>query len=170
MAVPPSVAATPASLYVGDLHPDVSDGQLHEAFSDFKSLASVRICRDSSTGRSLCYGYVNFLSPQDAIRAIELKNHSTLNGKAIRVMWSRRDPDARKSSIGNVFVKNLAESINNSGLEDMFKKFGNILSSKVVMSEDGKSKGYGFVQFETEESANTAIQKMNGSTIVDKQM
>jgi hypothetical protein len=40
-----------------------------------------------------------------AIRAIELKNHSTLNGKVIRVMWSRRDPDARKSSIGNVFVK-----------------------------------------------------------------
>jgi polyadenylate-binding protein len=65
MAVSPSVAATPASLYVGDLHPDVSDGQLHEAFSDFKTLASVRICRDSSTGRSLCYGYVNFLSPQD---------------------------------------------------------------------------------------------------------
>jgi len=40
-----------------------------------------------------------------AIRAIEVKNHSTLNGKAIRVMWSRRDPDARKSCIGNVFVK-----------------------------------------------------------------
>jgi polyadenylate-binding protein len=52
----------------------------------------------------------------------------------------------------------------------MFKKFGNILSSKVVMSEDGKSKGYGFVQFETEESANTAIEKMNGSTVDDKQM
>ncbi|GAU15989.1 hypothetical protein TSUD_338600, partial [Trifolium subterraneum] len=170
MAVSPSVAATPASLYVGDLHPDISDGQLHEAFSDFKTLASVRICRDSSTGRSLCYGYVNFLSPQDAIRAIELKNHSNLNGKPIRVMWSRRDPDARKSSIGNVFVKNLAESINNSGLEDMFKKFGNILSSKVVMSEDGKSKGYGFVQFETEESANTAIEKMNGCTVDDKQI
>ncbi|XP_004494108.1 polyadenylate-binding protein 7 [Cicer arietinum] len=170
MAVPPSVAATPASLYVGDLHPDVSDGQLHEAFSDFKTLASVRICRDSSTAKSLCYGYVNFLSPQDAINAIELKNHSTLNGKAIRVMWSRRDPDARKSSIGNVFVKNLAESIDNAGLEDMFKKFGNILSSKVVMSEDGKSKGYGFVQFETEESANTAIEKLNGSTIDDKQI
>lgn len=41
----------------------------------------------------------------EAIRAIEVKNHSTLNGKAIRVMWSRRDPDARKSCIGNVFVK-----------------------------------------------------------------
>lgn len=40
-----------------------------------------------------------------AIRAIELKNNSTLNGKAMRVMWSRRDPDARKNAIGNLFVK-----------------------------------------------------------------
>lgn len=67
MAVPPTVPATPASLYVGDLHHDVTDGQLFDAFSEFKSLASVRICRDSSTGRSLCYGYVNFISPQDGI-------------------------------------------------------------------------------------------------------
>jgi len=52
----------------------------------------------------------------------------------------------------------------------MFKKFGNILSSKVVMSEDGKSKGYGFVQFETEESANAAIDKLNGYLVGDKQM
>ena len=67
MAVPSAVtvAASPASLYVGDFHPDISDGQLFDAFSEFKSLASVRVCRDSSTGRSLSYGYVNFISPQD---------------------------------------------------------------------------------------------------------
>ncbi|KAE9590885.1 hypothetical protein Lalb_Chr20g0112331 [Lupinus albus] len=169
MAVPPpTVAISPASLYVGDLHPDVSEGQIFELFSEFKSLASVRVCRDTSTGKSLCYGYVNFVSLQDAIRAIELKNHAILNGKAIRVMWSVRDPGARKNNSANVFVKNLAESIDNAGLEDLFKRFGNILSSKVVMSEDGKSKGYGFVQFESEESANAAIEKLKGSTVGDK--
>ncbi|KAG4916402.1 hypothetical protein JHK87_053959 [Glycine soja] len=140
MAVHPSVAAAPASLYVGDLHPDVSDSHLVDAFSEFKSLASVRVCKDSSTGKSLCYGYLNFVSPQDAIRAIELKNNSTLNGKAMRVMWSRRDPDARKSAIGNLFVK------------------------------DGKSKGYGFVQFESEESSKVAIEKLNGYTVADKEL
>lgn len=52
----------------------------------------------------------------------------------------------------------------------MFRKFGNILSCKVAMFEDGKSKGYGFVQFESEESAIAAIDNLNGSTIGDKQL
>ncbi|XLS90417.1 hypothetical protein HN51_066425 [Arachis hypogaea] len=69
------------------------------------------------------------IDPLQASRAIELKNHSLLYGKVIRVMWSRRDPDVRKSGRGNVFVKNLAESIDNAGLHDLFQKFGNILSS-----------------------------------------
>jgi polyadenylate-binding protein len=64
----------------------------------------------------------------------------------------------------------LAESIDNLGLHDLFKKYGKILSSKIVMSEDGKSKGYGYIQFDSEESANDAIEKMNGSTVRDKQM
>ncbi|KAF2289816.1 hypothetical protein GH714_038785 [Hevea brasiliensis] len=171
MAVPSTVSAmAPASLYVGDLHPDVTDGQLFNAFSEFKSLASVRVCRDSSTGRSLCYGYVNFISPQDAIRAIEMKNHTALNGKLMRIMWSLRDPDARKSGIGNVYVKNLSESIDNVGLQYLFGKFGTIISCKVAMFEDGKSKGHGFVQFDSEDSANSAIEKLNGSIVGDKQI
>ncbi|XP_060201380.1 polyadenylate-binding protein 7-like [Lycium barbarum] len=159
-----------AALYVGDLDGDVTDGELFEAFSEFKSLDSVRVCRDSSTGRSLCYGYVNFISPQDAVRAIEVKNHSTLNGKAIRVSWSRRDSDVRRSETANVFIKNLNDTIDSAKLEEIFHKFGNILSCKVAVSEDGRSKGYGFVQFETEDSANAAIEELNGSDVEGKQM
>ncbi|CDP15322.1 unnamed protein product [Coffea canephora] len=170
MAAASMTISAPASLYVGDLHPDVTDAQLFEAFSEFKSLTSVRICRDSSTGRSLCYGYVNFISPQDAFSAIGARNHSTLNGKAIRVMWSHRDPEARKSGVGNVFVKNLGDSIDSAKLQEMFKPFGNILSCKVAIADDGNSKGYGFVQFDSEDAANSAIEKLNGSVIDDKEL
>jgi polyadenylate-binding protein len=69
-----------------------------------------------------------------------------------------------------ISLQNLAESIDNLGLHDLFQKYGKILSSKIVMSEDGKSKGYGYIQFDSEESANDAIEKMNGSTVRDKQM
>lgn len=159
-----------SSLYVGDLHPDVTEEHLANAFAEFTAVAGVHLCRDSDTGNSLRYGYVNFYSPQDAICAMKMKNNTYLNGKMIRVMWSYRDPNARKSGRGNVFVKNLADSIDNGGLHDLFQKYGNILSSKVVMSEDGKSQGHGFVQFESEESANNAIEKLNGSTVRDKKI
>ncbi|XP_041997681.1 polyadenylate-binding protein 7-like isoform X1 [Salvia splendens] len=165
-----SAVPIPASLYVGDLHPDVSDAVLLEAFKEFNSLSSVRVCLDSATGRSLGYGYVNFDSPHDALQAIELKNHLTLNGKAIRVMWSHRDSDERKSGVGNVFVKNLSDSIDSVKLQEMFRKFGDIISCKVVTSDDGKSRGYGFVQFESEASAKAAIEKLNGADDGGKQM
>ncbi|KAI8004185.1 Polyadenylate-binding protein 7 [Camellia lanceoleosa] len=65
MAAPLTVLAPPALLYVGDLHHDTTDSQLFDHFSEFKSLASVHVYHDSSIGRSLCYGYVNFISSQD---------------------------------------------------------------------------------------------------------
>ncbi|RZC86273.1 hypothetical protein C5167_007460 [Papaver somniferum] len=88
----------------------------------------------------------------------------------IRVMWSRRDSDARKSGIANLFVKNLSVSIDNAKLHEMFFKYENILSCKVAMTEEGKSKGYGFVQYETEESATAATNSVNGSTAEGKQI
>ncbi|PIA54879.1 hypothetical protein AQUCO_00901051v1 [Aquilegia coerulea] len=167
--VPPSLTIqAPASLYVGDLHPDVTDGKLYEAFSGLDNLASVRVCRDSITGRSLGYGYVNFITPQDAIRAIEKVNNTPVNGKIIRVMWSHRDSEARKSGIGNLFVKNLSTSVDNVKLHEMFSKFGNILSCKVALTLDGKSLGYGFVQFDSAESSSAAISNLNGTTVDDK--
>ncbi|KAG7643343.1 RNA recognition motif domain [Arabidopsis suecica] len=159
-----------ASLYVGDLHPSVTEGILYDAFAEFKSLTSVRLCKDASSGRSLCYGYANFLSRQDANLAIEKKNNSLLNGKMIRVMWSVRAPDARRNGVGNVFVKNLPESVTNAVLQDMFKKFGNIVSCKVATLEDGKSRGYGFVQFEQEDAAHAAIQTLNSTIVADKEI
>lgn len=52
----------------------------------------------------------------------------------------------------------------------MFEKFGTILSCKVAADDDGKTKGYGFVQFDNQESADSAIEKLNGSTVEGKQM
>lgn len=73
-----------------------------------------------------------------------------------------------KSSV--LFLQNLSDSIDNAKLHETFEKFGNIISCKVASFDDGKSKGYGFVQFENEEIANAAIEKLNGSILEGKQM
>lgn len=67
-------------------------------------------------------------------------------------------------------LQNLSDVIDNTKLQEMFLRFGNILSCKVAMSDDGKSKGYGFVQFESEDSAIASIEQLNGSLVEGKQL
>ncbi|XP_042562810.1 embryonic polyadenylate-binding protein-like isoform X2 [Clupea harengus] len=158
-----------ASLYVGDLHPDVTESMLYQKFSPAGPIMSIRVCRDVITRRSLGYAYINFQQPADAECALDTMNYEVLKGRPMRIMWSQRDPGLRKSGVGNIFIKNMDESIDNKALYDTFSAFGNILSCKVVCDERG-SKGYGFVHFETQEAANRAIETMNGMLLNDRKV
>jgi polyadenylate-binding protein len=173
MQGPPTTTPAPnslvsASLYVGDLHPDISESELLEQFGVAGPVASIRVLRDAMTRRSLGYAYVNFHNVADAERALDTINYQPIRGKPIRIMWKHRDPAKRKSGVGNIFIKNLAKEIDSRMLNDTFSQFGNILSCKVATDDTGSSRGFGFVQYETKEAADNAIEKVNGNLIMEK--
>ncbi|KAI9850173.1 MAG: Protein phosphatase PP2A regulatory subunit B [Thelocarpon superellum] len=173
-AVPGSASANnqphSASLYVGELDLSVTEAMLFELFSSIGQVASIRVCRDAVTRRSLGYAYVNYNNTADGERALDELNYTLIKGKPCRIMWSQRDPALRKTGQGNVFIKNLDTAIDNKALHDTFAAFGHILSCKVAQDEFGNSKGYGFVHYETAEAATNAIKHVNGMLLDEKKV
>lgn len=67
----------------------------------------------------------------------------------------------------NLYVKNLDDGIDDERLQKEFSPFGTITSTK-VMTEGGRSKGFGFVCFSSPEEATKAVSEMNGRIVATK--
>jgi len=162
---PPDSSGPLATLYVGDLHPDVTEVQLQEKFSPFGMIAMIHVCRDSVTRKSLGYAYVNYYTHNDAQQALEKLNYTDIKGRCCRIMWNKKERQTVVNADANIFVKNLDPNIDSRALYDTFNIFGNIISCKVATDQSGASKGYGFVQYESEDAARQAIERVNNMMI-----
>lgn len=62
-----------------------------------------------------------------------------------------------------LFVASLSFKIRDAELTEIFASVGSVVSAKVILDRDGRSKGFGFVEMATQEEAEQAITKLNGS-------
>ncbi len=62
-----------------------------------------------------------------------------------------------------LYVGNLSYEVDSSSLQDLFGEFGAVRSAQVIQDRDtGRSKGFGFVEMEDDQSANAAISALEG--------
>jgi RNA recognition motif-containing protein len=81
--------------------------------------------------------------------------------------------DSQEGSLDdcNVFVKYLPPELTDVEFHKLFKDFGNIISSKIMIDQGtGKSLGYGFVRFNNSASSRKAIRSMNGFRLSNKRL
>ena len=151
----PMANKIPAQLHIGELDLKVQEQDVYNLLRQLGDIANIRLCR----GPISSFAFVAFKEPDTANRARKELNGFFFRGKHIHV--TKITSEQREFS-ANIFVKNFSESITAHDLEDLFSKFGVVLSSKVCYDENGKSRCYGFVQFESAEYSEIAIKHMNG--------
>ena len=67
-----------------------------------------------------------------------------------------------------LYVGNLDYSTAGKDLEDLFASEGTVVYAKVITGPDGRSRGFGFVEMETEEQAQKAMEKFNKYSFKDR--
>ncbi len=81
-------------LFVGDIAKEVTEADLARAFAGYKSVAKVKVIKDSRTNMSKGYGFVSLLDAGDAARCIREMNDKYVGGRPIKVKksdWKERD-------------------------------------------------------------------------------
>ncbi|KAI5986123.1 hypothetical protein EDD15DRAFT_1595280 [Pisolithus albus] len=156
-----------ASLYVSNLDPSVTEAMLREYFGIAGPVSSARVPRDAASGHPRGFAYVNFLDAADAACALGILNHTLISGRPCRIEWFR--PNAMNGQ-GTIFVRNIDEQVDEKVLRDAFATFGTILFCKIIIDDQGRSKGYGRVRFESAEAAESAIKIANGMPLKGKNL
>uniref|UniRef100_A0A6B2LBP4 Splicing factor 3B subunit 4 n=1 Tax=Arcella intermedia TaxID=1963864 RepID=A0A6B2LBP4_9EUKA len=155
------------------MDPKVNESILWELFLQSGPVVNVHIPRDKLSKEHMSYGFVEFQSEIDADYAIKIMNMIKLNGKPIRVNKVIASRDKLTHDVGaNLFIGNLDSDVDEKLLYDTFKVFGVLIAAPKIMRETDTngSKGFGFVNFDSFEAADAAIEALNGQYLCNRKI
>ncbi|KAL0228440.1 hypothetical protein RCL1_004583 [Eukaryota sp. TZLM3-RCL] len=158
-----------ATIYVGNLDPQVDEPLLYELFIQVGPVLNVHMPKDPLTNAQQGFGFIEFRTEDDADYAIRVMNMIRLFGKPIRVNKAHRE-DAEVEIGANLHVSNLAASIDEVHLYNLFSHFGYMPVPPRVMRdpETGISKGFAFVSFDSFDASDRALKELSGQSIAGR--
>ncbi|MCJ1375466.1 hypothetical protein MMC20_006702 [Loxospora ochrophaea] len=160
-----------ATVYIGNLDERVSDSLVWELMLQAGRIVNVHLPKDRVTQTHQGYGFVEFISEEDAEYAARIMNQVRLYGKPIRVNKASADKQKTVEVGAELFVGNLDPMVTEQTLYDTFSRFGSLISAPKVARDDANlSKGYGFISFSAFEASDEAIANLNGQYLMNKEI
>jgi len=162
------------TVFVQQLAARLRTRDLKDFFEQVGEVVDAQIVKDRVSGRSKGVGYVEFREEASVEKAIELTGQKLLGIPIIaQLTEAEKNRQARNTEgtatqsngipFHRLYVGNIHFSITEEDLKNVFEPFGE-LEFVQLQKEDqqGRSKGYGFVQFIDPAQAKEALEKMNG--------
>ncbi|ESW07314.1 hypothetical protein PHAVU_010G119500 [Phaseolus vulgaris] len=165
-------------VYVCNLPRSCDAAYLLDMFRPYGTILAVEVCRDDESNESKGCGYVTLGSMYSARSAVATLDGSDVGGREMRVRFSievnskRRGFNKVNSSIKRIlyyesshklYVGNLPKNIRPELLRDLFSRFGNIVSLRVLFDfKQGKNRAYAFLSFQSEAERDAAMS-LNGT-------
>ncbi|PFH36688.1 RNA recognition motif-containing protein [Besnoitia besnoiti] len=141
--------------FVGGVNPQATELQIRSYFERFGKVKVVELKMDKMTGRNRGFCFVT-MANDDAKDAIFNTQH-VIGAKKVEVRALHDDGNVSLKK--KIFVGGVNPSLGESDVEKYFSKFGTVDKVSIIRdSTTGKSRGFGFVVFATEESAKEVLK------------
>ena len=148
-------------IWMGDVHPTMKEKDIMNYFNKFNiKPQSIKLIKDRNTNQNKNYCFIYFKTIKEANTVL-----FNLNGKKIpgtpynfRLNWANWRSSINKSA----YVGNLNPKVDDIKLYNLFKKKYPTVQHASVVTENGISKGYGFVLFNGKVEYEKSLKEMNG--------
>ncbi|XP_075490228.1 oligouridylate-binding protein 1-like [Primulina tabacum] len=161
-------SSTCRSVYVGNIHPQVTEPLLQEVFANTGPLEGCKLIRKEKSS----YGFVDYFDRRSAALAIVTLNGRQLFGQPIKVNWayasSQREDTTNQF---NIFVGDLSPEVTDATLFACFSVYPSCSDARVMWDQKtGRSRGFGFVSFRNQQEAQSSINDLNGKWLGSRQI
>ncbi|CAI0470769.1 unnamed protein product [Linum tenue] len=154
--------------YVGNIHNQVTEPLLQEVFASTGPVEGCKLVRKEKSS----YGFVHYFDRRSAAIAIVSLNGRHLFGQPIKVNWAYASSQREDtSSHFNIFVGDLSPEVTDAMLFASFSVFPSCSDARVMWDQTtGRSRGFGFVSFRSQQDAQSAINDLTGKWLGSRQI
>ncbi|XP_077215458.1 oligouridylate-binding protein 1-like [Tasmannia lanceolata] len=156
------------SVYVGNIHVNVTESLLAEVFQSTGPLEGCKLIRKEKSS----FGFVDYHDRRSAALAIMTLHGRQLYGQAIKVNWAYASGQ-REDTSGhfNIFVGDLSPEVTDATLYACFSVYPSCSDARVMWDhKTGRSRGFGFVSFRNQQDAQSAINDLTGKWLGNRQI
>lgn len=150
------------TLFVKNLPYRITEDEIREVF---ENATEVRIVMNKE-GNSKGMAYIEFKTEAEANKALEEKRGTEIDGRTMVIDFtgekSHQDHQKGGGESKTLIVNNLSYAASEETLQELFKKASSI---KMPQNNQGRPKGYAFVEFPTAEDAREALNSCNNTEI-----
>ncbi|KAF5400754.1 Poly U-binding-splicing factor half pint [Paragonimus heterotremus] len=168
-------------IYVGSISFEVGEDDIRKTFSPFGPIKSVALSWDSTLQKHKGFAFIEFEVPEAASLALEQMNGYTLAGRNLKVGRPSNAPQtgnleaelrADESTRYRVYVASVHPELTESDIQTVFEAFGKVKSCTLYPDpkSPGRHRGFGYIEFESEEAVIAAVSSMNCFDLAGQQL
>ncbi|KAK3200048.1 hypothetical protein Dsin_023463 [Dipteronia sinensis] len=154
--------ASPGKIFIGGLAKDTTYAIFNKHFGKYGEITDSVIMKDRYTGQPRGFGFITYADPSVVDKVIE--DTHIINGKQVEIKRTipKGSGQSKDFKTKKIFVGGIPSSVSEDELKNFFSKYGKVLEHQIIRDhETNRSRGFGFVIFDSEEVVDEMLANGN---------